>query len=831
MQPPGVHAYAFEAGHVLCERFEILGPLGYGGVGEVYHARDRALNEEVALKIVMCSSLRALQLERVRREVAIARGLCHPNILKYFDLHEFGRGLALSMERVRGRTLQDLLEREGPLGEKTIRAILPQIVEAMEHLHANGIIHRDIKPSNIFIGDDGTVKLGDFGIVHTEGTEGLTLTGEAIGTPTYMSPEQIQGRNLTPAADYYSLGITLYELASGRVPFEGTYGEVASAHLHQPPSAPPVECLSGGLKRLIAGLLEKDPGRRWTGAPVRLFLERKRLPLLPGRGRTIGMVSGAILLLAASLFLGMRWWAWKEPTRVVVEGRHVLCLSHGKPLWSKEFAHAISGNVLLDVDGDGALEVVLAQTQRIMPGQAEVRIPAFRANGEEAPPLRLPLGEFPAAFSAFSPNYQVLLEKRPFFSPGKDDLVIHLRHELFFPDRFSVWSPESGSEALRVGHAGWIMQAKRWKDGVAFWGGNASLLHMMCLGITNPCGPGVPPLNAMIGPSPDGTDRLRAYYLVENFNSAQADFSGDITVTLSDGTHRLLGDGRLEGMRPGAPGQSIKGLYAFAQVRAHLRNGRFAEAGDLIAQTRHECRAYGLTGHAVLCDGLDSERLARQGRWDEAVRLCSETASRYPAYAHEFPLLAGFHRYLQGEFPEAREIWLGNPATIHVGANKQWEAYTYAVYTSLLSGAAPETLRDEISTYQNNIPEDNYWRRYLDVQKGWIPLLHGDFDAAASALKPALDEGGYEHHAAGYFLARVLAGTYDPAELEGYAGKRGGNPLYLQWVAALGTGDREGARRLWSALEREAWESQDTALMVPVMRKMKRWGIGTITNL
>jgi hypothetical protein len=365
------------------------------------------------------------------------------------------------------------------------------------------------------------------------------------------------------------------------------------------------------------------------------------------------------------------------------------------------------------------------------------------------------------------------------------------------------------------------MEVKRWKDGVAFFGGNAMFYHMMCLGLTKACGPGEPPLDVLIDPDSGGTDRLRAYYLLENVNGDMADFTDGITITLSDGPRRLLEDGRLEGMRPGAPGQSVKGLFAFAQAREHLRGGRFEEASTLIARTRAECLDCGLTGQAVLFEGLEGERLARLGRWDEAVQQCSNTAHLYPAYAQEFPLLAGFYRYLQGDYAAARDAWLGNPGTIHIGANKHWEAYTYAVYASLLMGEPAGRIEAMIASYQANMPEGNYWRRYLDLQKGWIPLLHGDPSSAYLVLRASLEEGGFEHHAAGYFLASILAGTYDPREMSAYAGAVGGNPLFLQWIAAVGAGREDSASRLWITLKDEAFSNQEVALMVPVLDRLR----------
>jgi serine/threonine protein kinase len=825
MPPPGIHEYAFERGQLLLDRFEVLEPLGVGGVGEVYRVRDHWLGEEVALKIVLRGSLRAVDLERVRREVAIARKLSHPNILKYYDLHEFDRGLALGMEWVRGSTLQDLLDRGGPLDENTIRAILPQIVEAMEHLHANEIVHRDIKPSNLFIGDDGTVKLGDFGIVHTEGAEGLTLTGEAIGTPTYMSPEQIQGKNLTPAADYYSLGITLYELASGRVPFEGTYGEVASAHLHQPLSGVCGLPLSAPLKRLILGLLDKRPERRWGAIEARHYCTRRRLPLLPQQRRRAVIAAAIICLAGGAAFLAPRSLARTRPLEVTIEGRTVSCAQAGRLRWQKKFDSAVLGHVLMDVDGDEADEVILGLRLRVSSGSSPSAFPTWKASGDPGPPLFLNTGHLLDSFGAHSPNYRAIIKRQKLFSKSQDDLVISLQHETFYPFYLAIWSAEQRKEILSLEHPGWINQIERWKDGLAIWGGNARLLHLTCLALTGPVGREGTADGLGLGGAQPNVSNLRAYYLLENFNTgsqvAEMSPEGSIQVPSSKGDLVLRDDNTLEGMGPGASNRSLHCLHAVLQVREQMNIGRWPEAASLIEETRRIAEESGLQGWELVMKWLDAERLAREGDIEGAVKKCFSLVKEHPTRAQELPVWAGYYRYLAGDFAGARTTWLGHPSAALVGGGKEWELYPACVFASLLEGVPDDRLRAMIEEYSAGMEQGYYWRRFLAMQRGWIPLLRGDPAAAIPVLKGALTEPSFEPHAAGYFLARILTGTYDPAEMEAYAGKQGGNPLYLQWIAAVGVGDRDRAKQCWRAIELEAWESQDTALMVPVINRLR----------
>jgi hypothetical protein len=252
-----------------------------------------------------------------------------------------------------------------------------------------------------------------------------------------------------------------------------------------------------------------------------------------------------------------------------------------------------------------------------------------------------------------------------------------------------------------------------------------------------------------------------------------------------------------------------------------MSHGRYEEAAQLTVQARDAALECGLAGWAVVMEWLGAEQLARRGRTEEAVNRCDTLLDAHPAQAQELPIWAGYYRYLAGDFAGARKAWLEHPSAVLVGGGKQWELYPASLFAAMLEGEPVERLGVMAEEWSAGMAPGYYWRRFLEMQKGWIPLLRGDPTAAIPIFKGALIEASFEPHAAGYFLARILTGTYDPAEMEAYAGKQGGNPLYLQWIAALGAGDREGARRLWSVLEREAWESQDTALMVPVINRLR----------
>jgi pSer/pThr/pTyr-binding forkhead associated (FHA) protein len=264
----------FMPGTVVDGRYRIDAKIGSGGLSAVYRALDVRYNRFVALKVLVPHL--AYDLEFVRRfeqESAATQRLNHPNILKVYDRSRSEDVTYLVMEYVGGGSLQDrLAAAAGPLDPEFVLAIIEQVGAALSYAHAQGIIHRDIKPSNILIGTDGRVLLADFGLAQAVARltkSSLTETGMILGTPTYMSPEQVMGQRLDARSDIYSLGIVLYQLLTGRVPFQGDT-PAATFHAQTTQSPSPLRALNPriprALEEVVLRALEKDPARRYQSA-------------------------------------------------------------------------------------------------------------------------------------------------------------------------------------------------------------------------------------------------------------------------------------------------------------------------------------------------------------------------------------------------------------------------------------------------------------------------------------------------------------------------------------------------------------------------------------
>ena len=208
-------------GTVLGERYEIVKMLGQGGMGAVYHAHDRELEREVALKVIRSDMAANPEiLRRFKQELILARQITHKNVIRIFDLGQADGIKFITMEYIEGEDLQGLMRRKKKLEPAEAATIMAQVCRALEAAHNEGVVHRDLKPQNIMLDKTGRVYVMDFGIARSLVTPGMTQTGALIGTPDYMSPEQAKGQTLDVRSDLFTVGIIFYEILSGQSPFE-----------------------------------------------------------------------------------------------------------------------------------------------------------------------------------------------------------------------------------------------------------------------------------------------------------------------------------------------------------------------------------------------------------------------------------------------------------------------------------------------------------------------------------------------------------------------------------------------------------------------------------
>ncbi|MCX6636254.1 MAG: protein kinase [Acidobacteria bacterium] len=302
--------------------YRILEKLGEGGMGVVYKAEDTKLNRTVALKFVPPDAAGDPELRtRFLQEARAAAALSHPNVCTVYEIDEECGFLA--MEFVEGETVQARVRRR-PLPIPEALDIAMQAAQGLQAAHERGVVHRDIKGANLMVTPQGTVKIMDFGLARLTGRTRVTKVGTAVGTPAYMSPEQAQGKAVDRRTDLWSLGVVLYEMVAGQVPFRGE-SEAAVAHsiLHEDPE--PVSALRAGLPleldRVIGKTLAKDPGERYQHAEDllvdlrtlrgRLQLESKAQRLAATAARRRGMLAAALAGLIVGV-AGVGLWNWRQ---------------------------------------------------------------------------------------------------------------------------------------------------------------------------------------------------------------------------------------------------------------------------------------------------------------------------------------------------------------------------------------------------------------------------------------------------------------------------------------------------------------------------------------
>jgi serine/threonine-protein kinase len=300
---------------VFKDRYEVHRKLARGGMSDVYLARDRVLDRPVALKVLFPEYAKdATFVARFRREAQAAARLNHPNIVGVYDWGEETGTYFIAMEYIEGRTLSEIVRAEGPMHPRRAAEATADVAAALGFAHRNGVIHRDVKPGNVMCESTGLIKVADFGIAQAVGgpeQTQLTRVGSVMGTATYFSPEQAQGRQVDPRSDIYSLGCVLFEILTGRPPFTGdTPVAIAYKHVQEPPPHPSsITQVPPALDAIVLKCLAKSPNARYASAEelrtdLRRFLEGQPVAALAGAAAATASAAAGLTGDATAAFAG-----------------------------------------------------------------------------------------------------------------------------------------------------------------------------------------------------------------------------------------------------------------------------------------------------------------------------------------------------------------------------------------------------------------------------------------------------------------------------------------------------------------------------------------------
>lgn len=279
-------------------KYRIKGELGRGGMGAVFLAEQPGLGREVAIKaLVPSAAADPIALKRFLQEAQVMARASHPNLVQVHDLELFGDVNYIVLELVRGRSLRDWMS-TGPISPPQVFAVMHGVLQALDYAHRRGIVHRDMKPENVLISDEGTVKVADFGIARLIDEPGVggtaTKTGSTVGTPQYMSPEQVASSRVDGRSDLYSAGVMFYELVTGQPPFVASESDgpftLMAKHVQAPPQPPSVfrPGLNPELEQVILKSLAKRPEERFqTGAEFDAAISAVADQMVPGWQRSL----------------------------------------------------------------------------------------------------------------------------------------------------------------------------------------------------------------------------------------------------------------------------------------------------------------------------------------------------------------------------------------------------------------------------------------------------------------------------------------------------------------------------------------------------------------
>jgi tRNA A-37 threonylcarbamoyl transferase component Bud32 len=374
-------------GTVIAARYEILGSLGSGGMGVVFKAHDRVLDERVALKLLRFSDLNERErVARFRSEARLARRIRHRNVCAIYDYGEDGDLLYISMELVEGRNLRSILREAGALAREEAFDMALEIAEGLAAVHEAGILHRDLKPGNIMVDGRGLARVMDFGIAKSETEDATPLTGAGllVGSPHYMSPEQINGRKLDQRSDIYALGLVIYEMFAGRHVFPSqTAHEVMKRHLEEEPlEGDDASRLPPGLAAVLVRALDKEPARRFASCGEMRDAIRRARGAQSAHGADVEAARANVLRAAAPAAHRPAPESW------LLVPMLVRALDHADPGVRSAAARALARTP--DREAESALRAILEDPNSDVRLEAAAALEALRSTGAIVDPLTSP---------------------------------------------------------------------------------------------------------------------------------------------------------------------------------------------------------------------------------------------------------------------------------------------------------------------------------------------------------------------------------------------------------------------------------------------------------
>lgn len=723
------------ASFTLPERWRLARLLGSGGQAEVWLAFDAELAEWVAVKVFK-GDLTDVQRERLRREVRLGRSLSHPGLVRIFELIEGGDRLAVAMEWVRGDTLARRAA-EAPLPVGEVIAVAERLLEVLAFLHDRQIIHRDVKPSNLLIDEEGQIRLADLGLVRplTEDAD-ITRTAMTVGTPGYMSPEQVRGEELTPASDLYSLGITLFQLLTGKVPFEGrSVFEVAERQLR---AAPPSPRASRGdcpawLDRFVLRLLEKRPADRFaSAAAAREALLRRRLLISPRFWRRAAALAGLVLAGSAAA-LALHSARRGQPSSVTAAGGEVVVFDQrGRELWrTGSPGEPTTSALVADLVGDGDREVAVAGLHVGEDGETVPRIAVCDRERRELAAFEPLMDTLRGLYSDLAPSGAVrTLEAHDLDGDGRPALVWTAVHRQWYPSEVGVWDNRGQRRSAALlsnsGHIHRCVPADLDGDGRK---------ELLALGLNNPMGyqtvvatlraaPHAEIPTFLLGSSPDlihlmsptsaSESAVTSYTVLGEATGGtellRADASG-ILLRVDRRPLRLDAFGNpassaLFGKGPGPRAAFWRDLAGRClDLESSATGARQAWAG---LEARHG-DALAEPASRLAAELLLARSLARAGRHDEAVTFLRAAHERDPE-AGDVVLRLGEQLFLAGRRDEAF-AFLERSALPRTSGREFFDAHVALALGAALEGnpSVERRLNDLVSTVSGKLPSVGYY--------------------------------------------------------------------------------------------------------------------------